>query len=155
MMENQNNNEMHLNTSALEFLKESAKWSKFLAIIGFVGIGFMVLAAIFMGAVMSMIPMATQTMAFSPLGAIQEFVSIIYLIIAAIYFFPVYYLYKYANDTKIAIENNDSQLLSNGFGFLKSHHKFLGITMIVVLSFYALMFIGLIAMGLFAASSVI
>ena len=152
-MENQNNNEMHLNASALEFLKESTKWSKFLAIMGFVGIGFMVLAAIFMGAFMSMIPTATESSEFNPLGAMKGFISVLYLIIAAIYFFPVYYLYKYANDTKNAIQNNDSELLSNGLGFLKSHHKFLGITMIVVLSLYVLMFIGMITMGIFAASA--
>ena len=152
-MENQNNNEMHLNASALEFLKESAKWSKFLAIMGFVGIGFMVLAAIFMGAVMSMIPTAAESTEFNPLGAMKGFLSVLYLIIAAIYFFPVYYLYKYANDTKNAIQDNDSELLSTGLGFLKSHHKFLGITMIVVISLYVLMFVGLIATGIFAASS--
>jgi hypothetical protein len=151
-MENQNNNEMHLNASALEFLKESAKWSKFLAIMGFIGIGFMVLAAIFMGTIMSLLPMGggmgvTEAMPFT-------FISILYIIIAGLYFFPVYYLYKYANDTKIAIQNNDSELLSTGLGFLKSHHKFLGIMMIVILSLYVLMFIGMIAMGIFAASSV-
>ncbi|MEO8235510.1 MAG: DUF5362 family protein [Flavobacterium sp.] len=151
-MENQNNNEMQLNASALEFLKESAKWSKFLAIMGFVGIGFMVLAAIFMGAVMSMIP-TVESAEFNPMLAMKGFISVLYLVIAAIYFFPIYYLYKYANDTKNAIQNNDSELLSTGLGFLKSHHKFLGITMIVVLSLYVLMFIGMIAMGLFAASS--
>ena len=36
-MENQNN-EMKLNESAIAFLRESAKWSMFLAIIGFIGI---------------------------------------------------------------------------------------------------------------------
>ena len=113
----------------------------------------MVLAAIFMGAVMSMIPTAAQSTEFNPLGAMKGFLSVFYLIIAAIYFFPVYYLYKYANDTKNAIQNNDSELLSTGLGFLKSHHKFLGIMMIVILSLYVLMFIGMITMGIFAASS--
>jgi hypothetical protein len=152
-MENQNNNEMQLNTSALEFLKESAKWSKFLAIMGFIGIGFMVLAAIFMGAFMSMIPTTAESTEFNPLGAMKGFISVLYLIMAVLYFFPVFYLYKYANDTKNAIQNNDSELLSNGLGFLKSHHKFLGIMMIVILSLYVLMFIGMIGMGIFAASS--
>jgi hypothetical protein len=35
-------------------------------------------------------------------------------------------------------------LLSEALGYLKSHHKFLGIMMIVVLSLYVLMFIGMI-----------
>ena len=37
------NFENQLTTAAVGFLQESAKWSKFMAIIGFIGIGLMVL----------------------------------------------------------------------------------------------------------------
>ena len=39
--------ENKLTISAIDFLKESAKWCKFMAIVGFVGVGLMVLAALF------------------------------------------------------------------------------------------------------------
>ena len=41
--------ELEVNTSIKGFLKEAAKWSYFIAIVGFVGLGFMVIAAIFVG----------------------------------------------------------------------------------------------------------
>lgn len=148
-MESQNNG-MQLNASALEFLRESAKWSKFLAIMGFIGIGFMVLAAIFMSTIMATLPNENSI----PLaGAMKGFLGGIYLVMAALYFFPVYYLYKFSNDTKIALQTNNDDLLATGLGHLKSHYKYLGIMMIVILSLYALVFVGAIIFGIAAAAS--
>ena len=62
-------------------------------------------------------------------------------------------MYKFSNDTKIALQNNDDDLLATGLGYLKSHHKFLGIMMIVVLSLYALIFVGALIFGMAAAAS--
>lgn len=148
-MENQSTG-MQLSNAALDFLKESAKWSKLLAIVGFVGIGLMIVAAIFMGTIFSAMP-STQ-MAGGP-----EFplwiLSFVYLLMAALYFFPVYYLYKYATYTRSAIDTNDSSLLEKGIEKLKSHHKFLGIMMLVILSLYGIIFlIALIGGGIAAAS---
>lgn len=128
------NEEMQLTEAARGFLRESARWSKFLAIVGFIFIGLIVILAIFVGAIFSSLP---DTGNF-PLGAMKGFLTAIYLIMAVIYFFPVYYLYKYANDTKEAIDSNDNELLAKGLESLKSHHKFFGIMTIVALSFYAL-----------------
>lgn len=147
-MENQNN-ELQLNASAVEFLRESAKWSKFLAIIGFVGIGLMVLAGIFMGTVMSFLPMGNTSGETVPFGII----SFLYIIMAALYFFPVYYLFKYATGIKNALNTKNSDLLADGFGHLKSHHKFLGIMMIVLLSLYAIILVGVVVSGVFMASA--
>jgi hypothetical protein len=105
----------------------------FLAILGFVGVGFMALMAIFMTSVMSMIPETP-----GPFGAIKGFLSIFYLVIAVLYLFPVYYLFKYADNTKKALNSENSDLLTSAFGYLKSHHKFLGIAAIVIISLYIL-----------------
>jgi hypothetical protein len=144
-MENQNN-EIKLNEAALTFLRESAKWSLFLAIIGFVGIGIMVIAGLFMGTLMSSLPMGNEMEGGmgSPFKMMPSFIAVFYIVFALIYFFPIYYLYKYANQTKMALQSANSDLLSEALGYLKSHHKFLGIMMIVVLSLYVLMFIGMI-----------
>lgn len=137
--------ELTLTSFAKDYLKESAKWSKLLAIVGFVGIGLMVLAAVFM------------TFAFSALSSLSEmqgdqpfpgvFLGLLYLVFAAIYYFPVMYLYKYATNAKLALETNDDETLEQSLMYLKSHHKFLGILMVIVLSLYALIFAGLIFAG--------
>ncbi|MDI9258500.1 DUF5362 family protein [Flavobacterium sedimenticola] len=137
-MENENQSqfdsfELHLNQTALDYLRESAKWSMFLAILGFIGVGFLALMAIFMTSVMSVMPETP-----GPFGAISGFISIFYLVIAVIYLFPIYYLYRYANNTKKAIFTKNSELLTDAFGALKSHHKFLGIAAIIIISLYIL-----------------
>ncbi len=132
MEENQNFG-LQLQTAAQDYLRESAKWSMFLAILGFIGIGFMALMAIVMTSAMSMMPEVP-----GPFGAIKGLISIMYLVFAILYLFPIYYLYKYADNTKKALNSQNSELLTNAFSNLKSHHKFLGISAIVVISLYIL-----------------
>lgn len=142
-MENQTN--LELNSIAVDALRSSAKWSMFLAILGFIGIGFMVVAAIFMGTIMSMVPSDA-----SPFGAMKGFISIIYILFAALYFPPTYYLFKYASDMKNALMYQKSDMVSDALVALKSHHKYLGISIIVFISLYIL---GVIGMVIFFASS--
>lgn len=142
-MENQSN--LELNSIAVDALRESAKWSMFLAILGFIGIGFMIIAAIFMGSVMSFLPDDG-----TPMGAMKGFISIIYIIFAALYFPPTYYLFKYASDMKKALINSNSESVTNALVSLKSHHKYLGVSIIVFISLY---FVGIIGMVIFFASN--
>ena len=136
--------EIKIDGASKGFLTEIAKWTTFFAILGFIGIGFMVIVAlIFMtlgaslGSYNSMIPMG---------GGF--FVSFLYLVLAAFYFFPVNYLYKFSSNMKNALRSNNQQSLTLAFGYLKSHYKFIGILTIVVLSLYLLLILITILTGL-------
>ena len=137
-MENQQN--LELNEQALDALRTSAKWSMFLAIMGFIGIGLMIIAALVMASVMSAIPSSPM----SPLGNLKGYLTGVYLFMALLYFPPVYYLFKYATDMKTALLNSRSDMVGVALGYLKSHHKYLGISIIVVMSLYILFIIGII-----------
>jgi len=149
-MENENqsqfeNFENQLTTSAIGFLKESAKWCKFMSIVGFIGVGLMVLAAVFMFVGFSALESMSETSKFPfPTSAF----SVLYLIFAAIYFFPVYYLYQYATKTSVALQSRNQQLLTDGLENLKSHHKFLGVFTLIIVSIYGLVIVGAILGGL-------
>ena len=126
-----------------EFLKETAKWTKFLAILGFVGIGLMVLGSL----VMLFAPSSLMSNGDFPFGG-KIFMMLLYLAFAVLYYFPISYLYQFSENTKKAIENNDNNAIRDAFEFLKSHYKFMGILTIILLSFYAIMiFIWLIGAG--------
>ena len=126
-----------------EFLKETAKWTKFLAILGFVGIGLMVLGSL----VMLFAPSSLMSNGDFPFGG-KIFMMLLYLAFAVLYYFPISYLYQFSDNTKKAIENNDNNAIRDAFEFLKSHYKFMGILTIILLAFYAIMiFIGLIGAG--------
>ena len=126
-----------------EFLKETAKWTKFLAILGFVGIGLMVLGSL----VMLFAPSSLMSNGDFPFGG-KIFMMLLYLASAVLYYFPISYLYQFSENTKKAIENNDNNAIRDAFEFLKSHYKFMGILTIILLAFYAIIiFIGLIGAG--------
>lgn len=126
-----------------EFLKETAKWTKFLAILGFVGIGLMVLGSL----VMLFAPSSLMSNGDFPFGG-KIFMMLLYLAFAVLYYFPISYLYQFSENTKKAIENNDNNAIRDAFEFLKSHYKFMGILTIILLAFYAIIiFIALIGAG--------
>lgn len=133
------NFEMQLDQSAKDFLKETAKWAYFLSILGFIGVGFFVVFAIFAGAIFASLGSTMGAGVFA--GSLGAFMSFIYLAIAAIYFFPVYYLFRFGSNAKRAFRENDSEALTSSLGYLKSHYKFIGIFMVSILSLYALIFV--------------
>ncbi len=135
--------ELQVNETAIEYLRSSAKWSMFLAIMGFIGIGFMILGALAIATVGSL---GGGMMGGIP--GMQTGIAIIYIVMALLYFSPIYYLYKYASDMKNALNQKDNELLTNSLGYLKSHHKFLGISIIVIMSLYALFIFGMIIFGI-------
>ena len=143
------NFENQLTSTAVGFLQESAKWSKFMAIIGFIGIGLMVLVSLFMA--IGFGAMGASTMPELPFS--MSVFSIIYVLFAAIYFFPVYYLYQYATKTSAALHSKNKQLLAEGLENLKSHHKFLGIFTLILVSLYGFIFVFAILGGIFSALS--
>lgn len=143
------NFENQLTTAAVGFLQESAKWSKFMAIIGFIGIGLMVLVSLFMAIGFS--AMGASTMPELPFS--MSAFSIIYVVFAAIYFFPVYYLYQYATKTSAALHSKNRQLLTDGLENLKSHHKFLGIFTLIIVSLYGFIFVFAILGGILSTLS--
>ncbi|WP_293871888.1 DUF5362 family protein [Flavobacterium sp.] len=144
-MEDQN--KLSLNDLAIAALRESAKWCLFLAIVGFIFIGLMIILGAFMSVAMSAMP---SNVAFGSAAstnsiiAMKSYFGVLYILFAVLYFFPVYYLYKYAAGIKKATESGNNDVLSDALVNLKSHHKFLGIMTIVMIVVYILAFVGVI-----------
>lgn len=139
--------ELKLTSEAKGYLRETSKWAFFLSIVGFVGIAFLIIAALFAGTILDSVQqMQAQVYPFD-LGKV---VSVFYLILAAIYLFPVYYLMQFANKMKLALTTQEDVTLTESFGMLKSHYKFIGVFTIIILSLYAFVFVvamfGLLAM---------
>ena len=130
-------------TEITNYLMETAKWGKFLAIAGYVGIGILFLLAIFM--MIGMSTMSDFSGADFPMGA----VGFIYIIMGAVYYFPVTYLYKYAVQIKKGLQSNDPTTITAGFQNLKSLFKFMAIVTIVILSIYGLMLLVAVPLMLF------
>lgn len=119
-------------------LKEASKWAKFLAILGFIGLGIMVLVALLFLLVGNML---SDTNSVSP-----HLLGFIYLVFAGIYFMPIKYLYDFSTQMSRSIMMTDQQSFSDAINSLKSHYKFIGIMTIVMLSLYLLLIIAVVTM---------
>ena len=127
--------------TAKDYLAETAKWGKFLAIIGFVGIGFMVVVALgiilFGGTMLAGMPGGDPYAAVGGMALLGG----IYLVGAALYFFPTLYLYRFSARTKRALQTNDTTTLTEALENLKSLYKFFGIITAIFVGIYALFFV--------------
>lgn len=135
--------ELFIDEKSKRYLTEIRKWTKFLAILGFIFIGLIVL--------LGLILTFSGSMFGSYMGGIERIaILIIYLLIGVLYFFPIYYLLKFAVNMKSGLEQNKQHDISVAFEFLKSHYKFIGILTIVVLGLYVLIGIVAALAGLFS-----
>lgn len=139
--------ELHLDQSAKDFLKETAKWAYFLSILGFIGVGLMVIIALFAGTLFSTLGSTVPGMAAMG-GSFGVMIGVFYFALAAIYFFPVYYLNKFAVNAKRAFKENDSEALTKSFEYLKSHYKFIGIFTLSIMILYGLILVFAVIGGL-------
>lgn len=127
-----------ITTEATVFLLKTAKWGKFLAILGFIVTGFLFLAGILMSFVLGMLPdeMMPLDMPFSP-----TVFSVIYIAIAGIYVIPVIFLNNFCNNAIKAIENSSTDNLTASIRNLKNLFVFVGISTLGVLSFYTIILV--------------
>lgn len=123
---------MKINAGDRNNLLEVARWARFLSIVGFVILGIMAIA------ILSMVALGASNPLMGNSETSIGVAILISLVFLSLYFFPIYYLYKAAKGIRGGLSSSDDSALSDGFSSLKSHYKFLGIFMIVVLSFYAL-----------------
>ena len=137
--------DLHLDQQSVNYLKEAARWSRLLAIVGFIYCGLMAVCGLFMGSMMTRImtsSMGGSDMAMSGVGT--AFISFFIIFMALILFFPAYYLFNFSSKVKRALQNNDQAVLTDSLRNLKSFFKFNGILVIIVLAFYALALISAI-----------
>ena len=137
---------LELTNLSVQYLLQTAKWARFMAIAGFVGIGMLILFGFALLFGFSFLE------EMEPVGRQVYPLCIIYWIMAILYFFPVFYLYRFADRTKEGIFEGDILWMESGFGNLKSMFKFMGVLTIVVISMYVLGLVLLIIASLVAGS---
>ena len=133
-MDNIEENNLEVSESVRVSLDIMVYWSKFLAILGYIGVALMVLLAL------RMFAMDIPSYGYY-YGPSMKLIGFIYLIFAVLYYFPVSYLYKFSTETRYALNSNSQSSLNDGLSNLASNFKFIGVMTVVVMSLYALMFI--------------
>lgn len=124
---------LQINPENADYLRETAKWAKFLSIVGFVFCGLIAIAGVAMSSLMSAFGRS-----FGASAGLGMFMTVFYLGFAALYFFPCLYLYRFADKMKLALAAQDQVTLDDSLMNLKSTFKFVGILMAIMLGFYGL-----------------
>ncbi|PDH51339.1 MAG: hypothetical protein CNE98_07020 [Bacteroidetes bacterium MED-G17] len=123
---------MKLLPSSLRYLESTHKWVGFFSVLGFIMIGLLLVGSLFASSLIARLDQDSQSLL--PI----ENVKFVYLGICLVYFFPIWYLYKFSRHTKKAIAEKNNFDLDQAFRYNKKYWKFLGILTIIVLIFYAI-----------------
>ena len=134
-----------LTETMLYYLKGASPWLRFVGIVGFIGIGIMMLSLLLLvfvfGQALENFPESSPYSVFFASG-----LSLIYLPVLALYFFPILFLFRFGKKIQSYLYTGDTGDLEAAFKNNKSLWTFIGILMIIVLGFFAMaLVIGIIA----------
>lgn len=145
-MENQDNfsqlnitNELpQLTSISVKYILKAAKWGKFMAILGFIVTGLIIVAAVAMSFILDSFhdEMVPLDIPFSP-----TFFAVLYIIFAILYLIPVIFLNSFCNQAIKAVQQSSTEYLSLSLRNLKNLFVYIGISTIVILSLYTLIII--------------
>ena len=118
-------------------LAETRPWVLFISILMFISVGLMVLGAVGVLLVALM----------GGMGLFFGVISLLYVLFAAVYAVPAYYLFKYGQRIGDFLRQNGNRQLEAAIVAQKSFWKFVGILTAVCLGLYVLMFVVLLMAG--------
>ncbi|MXV52492.1 hypothetical protein GS399_16070 [Pedobacter sp. HMF7647] len=147
--DNQEFPDMKFNDTIQYYVYEAAKWAKILSIVGFCIIGLIVVFALFIGSVLTFLGKFGGGM--MPANVSAGSLTVAYLFMAAIYFFPTLYLYQFASNARDGVGYNSEAQLTEAFSKLKSFFKFWGVFTLIIIGFYAILFLFIMIGGVGAA----
>ena len=116
----------------LDQLNSTRKWTMFLSVLGFIFLGLLIVAGL-----ATSLFLTTFKTTEANLGVPESMMILIFIIVGAIYFFPVFFLFRFSRNTRDAIQNLDQQKLKKGLRNLRLYFTYIGIMVIVVLTIYA------------------
>lgn len=143
---------VRITANAASHLHSTARWAKFLAILGFVSALFIVVAALFMmtmGTLIPFLPKGDLPSPAMPMG-IMFIAALLYLSISVLVIVLSLQLYLFGHKTIQALKNNDDLTMEFAFKNLKRYYKISGIFSIAILSVYLIIIAFTITAGFMA-----
>ena len=119
----------------VDHLRATKPWVRFISIIMFISVGFMLLAGLALMLMGSVAGRGMGSPAFGPL------IGIIYFIMGGLYLVPAYFLHKYASSIGDFLQGGGDTAMETALGSQKSFWRFVGILTLVIIVIYALVFL--------------
>jgi magnesium-transporting ATPase (P-type) len=130
------NIKLEIEQSTLKQLNTARKWAMFLAIIGYIFLGIMIVVGVLAGTFLK-----TFSSGENNFGISDSLMFIPIILIAAVYFFPVLFLFRFSKYTSKAIKSLDKLIFHKAIKNLKYYFAYIGILLIIVMSLYFIILI--------------
>jgi Family of unknown function (DUF5362) len=131
---------LEIDPQAKRSFLEMARWTKFLAVLGFVFLSLMLTMGIFFAVFLRTFAEnygGMQAQAIANMGAAGPIAVVaIFLIVIGVYFYPTYALFKYSQCIKVALNTDNKEQFNLAIKYLKNMFKYMGILMIAFLVLY-------------------
>ncbi len=127
-------------------LSETARWGKFLAIVGFIMCGLIIVGGITLATTVGNMERTYGSDIGPSFGrTFGPAFIVVYIIVAIIYFFPCLFLLRFSNKMKTALAADSQADLTLSFQNLKVLFRYVGILTIILLAIYllAIIFMGI------------
>jgi len=129
--------ELQVDQTAMSYLKDAARWARFLAVVGFIFCALFAVFGILFGTVFANL--------FNTLGSGSAFgglsgggIAVFYVGAALLNFFPCLYLNNFATRMRVALRNNDQDQLNISFKNMRAFYRFVGVLMIIAIGLWVL-----------------
>lgn len=122
---------LQIDEDGQSYLLELAKWSRFLGILGYIGLGLLVIFSLSFA----------YAFADNLTGLQGYWIAVFYVLFASIYVYPVYAIYKSGKLIKEGLYLHDQLIFNEGLKYIKNSFRYIGILTIVIMGIYALIFI--------------
>lgn len=132
--------DLSLDGQSKGFLQESAKWGKFLAIVGFIFCGLILIGGIALSLQPDALTKSYDRFGYreDPSENLGPAMVVVYIAIAVLYFFPCLFLFRFSSNMKSALQSGDQATLVSSFRNLRSMFRFVGVLTIIVLAIYVI-----------------
>ncbi len=115
--------EVQVTAGMMDSMRSIKPWTKFLAVLGFVFVGLMVLLGAGFMLFASMFPHQKNMF--------PSFMGFLYILFSILYFVPAFYLYKYSSAIADFLRSNGAGDLESALSYQKSFWKFVGILTLI------------------------
>lgn len=144
--------DLQIDHQSIVFLRDAARWAKFLAVAGFIFCGLFVVVAVLVMSLLSSLFNSVGAQGTYGIGALP--IAFVYVLIAVLNFFPCLYLYNFAARMQAALQSNDQDQLNTSFKNMRAFYRFVGVMMIIALGFFLLGILGMVIVSASAGTHV-
>jgi uncharacterized BrkB/YihY/UPF0761 family membrane protein len=130
------NRKIEIEQETLPHLNSIRKWAMFLAIIGFIFLGLIIIIGLIAGTFLTAFNSGEKG-----LGIPESLMFVPILLLAVILFFPVLFLFRFSKHTSHAIQTLDKLELHKAIKNLKFCFAYIGILIIIIFSLYIVVLI--------------